>query len=212
MKKNKVGEVLKFHISIPLWLIISLVAFITVIIYIFLNQYREEIKFIATVVACSTAIFSAYYVGAALRMKIDRDKQQASFEILSLLNRPEFVEVRSFIEDNVESHEKISENELYTKIRGDKELTNAVTVVLGIFEDASIAIQTEYVDEEVLFLSLNHLVLRTHCGLRGYIEQFRKHTNSTNYYNEFEKLVKAWGDNQRLSDGNKISCITTKDT
>jgi hypothetical protein len=79
-------------------------------------QYRDEIKFVSTIIGGAAAIYSAYYVGAALRMKIDRDKQQASFDILSKVNSPEFVSVVNFIKNNVESHETISETELYTAI------------------------------------------------------------------------------------------------
>ena len=136
-----------------------------------------------------------------------RGAVQASFEILSLLNKPEFVDVRTFIEKNVKGHENLSAAVLYENIISNKELSNAVTVVLGVLEDASIAIQVDYVDEEILFLSLSEMTKRVCRGLRGYIEQIRKHSNTPEYYIEVEKMVKEWENKRKLSDGESIACI-----
>lgn len=131
------------------------------------------------IVAGAAAIYSAYYVGAALRLNLDRERQKASFDILSLLNRPEFVTVRKFIDTQVEGHQTISAQDLYQKVRSESELDQAVTMVLGILEDASIAVQTEYVDENALHASLLDIVHRYFHSLRGYIEQFREAKGAT---------------------------------
>ncbi len=71
-------------------------------VFVVVPTRREEIKFAATIIVGAAAIQSAYYVGAGLRLKIERDRQQASFEILSLLNRPEFAAVRNFVHKGVQ--------------------------------------------------------------------------------------------------------------
>jgi hypothetical protein len=202
--KKKAGELLRFNISVPLWLGLLVAALALIVLFLVIPNRREEITFIATVIGGGSAIYSAYYVGAALRLRLQRDRQQASFDILALLNRPEFVEVRGLVDDLVDGHEKCSAVDLYQKIQGDKKLDNSVTTVLGILEDASVAIQQEYADEAILALSIIDIVRRSHTGLHGYIDQLRKVRNVPTYFVELEKLAKAWGEKKKLSDG---SCL-----
>lgn len=199
------GSLLRITFSVPLWLVIVIVAAMLILAIAFFPAQRETTKFIAVIVGASAAVYSAYYVGAGLRLRLDRDKRQASFEILSLPNRPEFAAIRGFLDKEVEGHDDLSEIDLYKKISEDPKLDDAVTVVLGILEDASIAIQEEYVDEDTLYLSVNQIVARNHEGLVGYINQLRKHRNNSAYYIEFEKLVTSWGkEKRRLSDGEPL--------
>jgi hypothetical protein len=202
--KNKVGEIKQLRINIQLWLIIvgGIIAFI--ILYCIADVYRGQIKFAAVVIAGAAALYSAYYVGASLRMQLNRDMIKSSFEILGLLNRPEFVKVRNFLQKEVECHDEISAEALYNKIDNDDELNNAVTVVLGIIEDMSIAIQCGYVDEDILYVSLMAIVRRNWKGLRGYIEQNRMNRNEPELGIEFQKLANSWESGKRLYDGQKL--------
>ncbi len=204
MAKKRVGELLRFNVSVPLWPLIVIAALGLIAIFVVAPARREEIKFAATILAGAAAIYSAYYVGAGLRLKIERDRQQASFEILSLLNRPEFAAVRCFLHKAVQEHEKVSDVDLFKKIEDDKELDGAVTVVLGILEDTSIAVQHDYVNEDTLYMSLAGIVRTNYDGLQGYIEQLRKQRSTPGYFLEFEKLAKAWSENRRLSDGRSL--------
>lgn len=199
--KKRAGEILRLNVSIPLWLLLVCGAVAVIASYWVAPTYRDQIKFVTIIVAGAAAIYSAYYVGAGLRLNLDRERQKASFEILSLLNRPEFVKVRHFLETQVEGHEKMSTDELYEKVRSDVHLDEAVTTVLGILEDASIAIQTEYVNENTLHASLLDIVLRTFYSLRGYIEKLRKIKNKPLFFIELEKLCTTWEANRRLCDG-----------
>ena len=206
--KRKIGQILQFNVAIPFWLILAMGVGVAIAIYFVAPKYREDVKFITVVIGGATAIYSAYYVGAGLRLNIERQKQEASFEILSLLNRPEFVEVRQFLGKEVEGHEKLSESDLYDKITSNTKLENAVSIVLGILEDASIAIQYEYVSETVLYTSISDLVRRNFRGLRGYINQARKQKSVPSAYLEVERLHNAWTRAQRLSDGRPLPQIS----
>jgi hypothetical protein len=180
--KKRVGDILRVNVGVPLWgvLMLGVVSFIGV--YFYEPAYREHLKYVAAILGGATAIYSAYYVGTALRLQVAHQRQQASFEILALLNRPEFARVRNFVATEFEGHEKVSETELYEKVIGNRELDDSVTVVLGILEDASIAIQHDFVDED--YKSLECIVKRNFNALRGYIEQLRKRRNDLSYFVE----------------------------
>ena len=208
MAKKKVGEIIRISLSIPLWLIITAGVAIILIMYFTTAQYRDHVKFATLLLGGASAMYSAYYVGAALRLNVGRDKQRASFELLELLNRPEFVDVRNFIEKEVEGHEDLSASDLYRKVSDNKELENAVTIVLGILEDTSIAIRYEYVDEDILYMSLIAIATRNFHGLRGYIELLRKDKATDYYFTELEKLCSAWESGRRLSDGKPVPSFT----
>lgn len=204
MTKKRVGELLRLNLSVPLWFVLGLGVLALLIGYLLAPSYRDQIKFTASLIAAGAAIYSAYYIGAALRLQVARDRQRSSFEILSLLNRPEFVEVRNFLEHEVEGHENVSAAELFKKIEEDNKLDNAVTVVTGILEDMSIAIQNDYVDEDILFASLGAIVRRNWSGLRGWVEQIRLKRHAPGIGIELQKLATSWDSGTRLSDGKKL--------
>lgn len=206
-KHSGVGNILRFNITIPLWLVVTIGVIIIAVGYIAIPAQRSLIQFLSVLVAGAAAIYSAYYVGAALRLNLEREKQKASFEILSLLNRPEFVEVRRFLETQVEGHAKVSAEELYNKISADVKLDHSVTIVLGILEDMSIAIQSDYVNENTLYMSVFDIVRRHFHSLRGYIEQMRKVRSQPDFFIELEKLCNSWESCKRLSDGKRLPIL-----
>ena len=203
-QKRGVGELLRVNIIIPLWPVLVLGVVIVTIVYLYLPDYRDSIKFVTVLVGGAAGIYSAYYIGAALRLNLDREKQKASFEILGLLNRPEFVEVRKFVDNKVEKHDTISEEEIFKMITEDIKLYNSVVIVLGILEDMSISIKTDYANEDTLYMSIAEIVKRNYRNLHGYIEQMRKIRHNQNYFVELEKLSNAWEAGKRLSDGSPL--------
>ncbi len=207
MAKRKVGELLRINLTVPLWFIIGAGVLAFLISYLCAAQHRDQIKFAAVLLGAAAGIYSAYYVGAALRLQLSRERQKASFELLGLLNRPEFVKVRNFLEREVEGHEKLSAEELYAKVDGNDELDNAVTVVMDILEDMSIAIQNDYAEEEILRLSLVCIVERNWNGLRGWVEQLRKKHGDQRLFSELQKLATSWESGKRLCDGRELPVL-----
>ncbi len=69
---------------------------------------------------------------------------------------------------------------------------------MGFLEDASIAVQEDYVDEIVLYKSLANIVSRNWSDLRGYIEQYRQKSGDQTLWIEFEKLHNSWKLGQKL--------------
>jgi hypothetical protein len=202
--KKRVGEILRINVSIPLWVGLTLGVVALLGTYLFKPDYRDHIKFAAALLGGAAAIYSAYYIGAALHLQVNRQRQQGSFDVLSLLNRPEFAKVRNFVETEVDGHAALSATQLYEKVAGNKELDDAVTIVLGILEDASIAIQYDFIDENILCDSLDYIVKRSFHALRGYIEQLRRQRNEPLYFVELAKLCTSWDSGRRLADGKPL--------
>lgn len=205
MARKKVGQILRLNLTIPLWLIICAAAAALLLTYGLWKQQREHVKFFAAVIGGSAAIYSAYYVGAALRTGIDRDRQAATFDVLTLVAKPEFVEVRNFLEKEFEDHENQSPADLYKRISENPKIDNAITFVFNTFERIATGVRYDVFDEDILYDDLMYVVSNNYNALRGYIDQLRKTKNSPLYFCEFERLATSWSKGKRLSDGKPLS-------
>jgi hypothetical protein len=208
MRRKRVGQPFRLNVTIPTWLIIAGCAAVLLIIYLFAKHQRDHVKFVGAVIGGSAAIYSAYYVGAALRTRIERDRQDSTFRILDSVTKSEFLEVRNFLEKEVEDHENQSSADLYKKISENRDLDNAITLVFNTFERIAIGIKYDVLDEDILYEDLVLVVDKNYSSLRGYIDQLRKVKNNTLYFCEFEKLAAAWHKGKRFSDGKDFAPLS----
>ena len=204
MAIKRVGELLKFNVSIPLWIIITSVSSIAIICYLFFPNHQETIKFISLLLGAAAAIYSAYYVGASLRLGLISSKMERSFKLLSIFSNPTFVKVRKFLTKETDQHLETSPIEFYEKINSNTELQEAVTMALGIFEDMSIAIQNNHIDEDIMYTSLGFMVPFHFSRLKSFIGQERIKNKSDIIFIEVEKLYNSWNRNLWLSDGKPL--------
>jgi hypothetical protein len=181
------------------YVLIALSAII-ILLYFLFPAIQEELKFVIAVVGGASVICAAYYTGVALHRRIYYEKKQRSFEILRDLNVIENIRIRNLIDRQVDYKSK-SSPELYNEILGKDELYCAVNTLLSLLEDISIAIQDEYVDEEVLFLSLQRIVPWAYEGLKFFIDAERERYKSTVMFIELEKLAHAWSKSKSLRTG-----------
>ena len=195
--KRKVGELFDVKITIHLWLLIALGIIILMMLYSFATPYRDHIIFAAAILGGAAGIYSAYYIGISLRLNLEREKKNKSFELLGLLNRQETVDVRQFIEDKVK---QVPAKNVYGLIMENKDLLTSVTVVLGIFEDISMAIQAGFVDENIMYQSLHFMIDHYFSKLQPYIARCRDEDKNHTIYIETEKLALSWKIKERLYD------------
>lgn len=175
-----------------LFCFLFLFVLVTSIIFVVTPSSHEEIKFVTSLVVGAAVICSAYYVGASLRLQVVNNMQKASFELLNMINTKAFVTDRSLIEKKIEWPQEITDNELYEQINNDPVLDAAVVSVTGVLEDMSIAIQSGFVDEIILYRSMRSIVLFYWARLRGWIIQTRNIRNTESLLVEFEKLATTW--------------------
>ncbi|MGH7739124.1 MAG: DUF4760 domain-containing protein [bacterium] len=196
-KSNLAGN----NISVGFFILSPIIFFI--IGYCLFPENREGIKFFASLLGWGAAVFGAYCAVVSLNLKIKQDKRAESFKILERLNMQEWVGVRTLVGRKSEGRHKISDQKFYALVNGHKQFYDGVMMLLGLLEDTSIAIQEDYVDEIVLYKSLADIVPAGWKNLRGYIEQYRKKSNDSTFWIEFEKLHNAWEMGRKLSD-NKV--------
>lgn len=201
MHKAKVTDVLRVNISIPLWVVLSIGAIVFLLLYFTAPQYREHLKFVGILLASMAAIYSAYYVGATLRVRIDQDKLARSFHSLEQLNLPHVVAGRKRIEKLVEECAQLGPADLYDKIYADKRLLRDITAFLGSLEDIAIAISQGYVDEKVMYRSLCYIVTWNLDRMRSYIDEERKRSGDDRLFCEIECLARTWKERKLLTTG-----------
>lgn len=192
---------LRIKLNIPLWTIVMGVASVIGVTYLLAPKYRDEVKFLAILIGSASGIYSAYYVGAALRIRIVQDKLERSFKILEQFGAIELIRARKEVERITESSENVASEEQYKKIISDSDLLVSVIALLGALEDLTIAIRQDYVDELVVYRSLCHIVTWNFKHLRSYVEQERKKTEDPRLFSEVEELARSWGDRKLLSTG-----------
>ena len=140
---------------------------------------------------------------------IERAAKDRAFDVLHQLNNIDMAKIRVVIDPHVRDKEKLSQTsaeEFHGKVLADSELANGVRVLLGLFEDTSIAIQEGHADEKVLYKSLKFLVPWTYSGLKLYIDQERHVTgpHAEKLFCELEDLSNAWEKNRSLRTGKTL--------
>lgn len=202
MKKTKnIGLLtsVTLRITVSLFLIILGIAFTA--LFWFYPDIRDELKFTAAIVGGLSGLYSAYYVGFSIRLNHRHNSVLRALEIAAKLDTVEKIRINTFLENE---YKNVTPEQLSSKIREDLELVSAIRKLLNIFEDASIAVQKEVVDEETLFKSLATLVIMFRDKFKLFIESEREEYEDDRQYRELEALANAWIQEKSLVTGNKI--------
>lgn len=204
MSARDLTHPLRIKFNIPFWTIVVGVASVIAATYLLVPQYRNEVAFLAILIGSASGIYSAYYLGAALRIRLDQEKLERSFKILERLNDFEFIKARKQIEKIIQPDGVVPSEEQYKKIISDPDLLISVTALLGVLEDLAIAIARDYVDELVVYRSLCHIVPWNYKHLRSYVEHERKVTSDPRVFCDVEELARIWGDKKLVSTGKTV--------
>jgi len=203
--RKKISTIANYNVPLEVTLLVLLcvTSIIIIIAYIVKPICRKELTFIVAVIGGGAMISIGYYTATSLKVSIKDKKKEHSYRILGLCSRIDIVQVRLLIETHVDDT-TISRKEWYKRIIGDKGLLGAVTTLLGMFEDISLGIRMGYFDEEVLFYSLGFLLPWHFFGLKYYVDEERRRTNTEYLYWETEKLADAWKSHRSLSKPEKV--------
>lgn len=142
-------------------------------------------------------------MGLTLRENIHRDKLHQAFYFTEKLNSIDRASIRVFIEKEIYGG-KIAPADFHEKIISDNQLQSAVKSLLGLFEDISIAIQHDYVDEEACYQSLAFLILFTYQTFLPFIQEERRLFEMPPLFCELEKLAGAWKLKTSLGTGKQL--------
>lgn len=164
------------------------------------SSIRTELTFITAILGGLAFLHSKYYIAKSLKVAIERDKLSWSFNIAKELGNIDVVKIRTFLEKKITSTD-IPPSEFYNKIVSDIDVHSSTKMLLGLFEDSSVAVQSGLADEESLFRSLGYLVPWAFRSFSLYIEQVRKETGDDRIYCELEKLHDSWKNKTSLLSG-----------
>lgn len=200
---KQLGSIATLSVTVTVAVVIVLASVIMVALYFFYPGLREPLTFLAAVAGGAAVIYTGYYAGASVHLAVIQSRKEKAFAILGELNKIDMATIRILIEKELANRSSLSPADLYQKILGDEKLLGAITTLLGLFEDTSIAAQQSYADERVLYLSLCFLVPWAYDGLRDYIKEERTRNDPTLYI-ELEKLAEAWKNKRSVRTGESL--------
>jgi len=203
MKLPEPGTLGKWSIKLTLASVLVAVGVLIIILYFYFPQHREDLRFISATLAGLAAIYSAYYVGIGLRMRIDHDIITHSFMLLDRYHNLELVKYRTNIQKLFDS-DQLPSLDITDKIKSDTELQIAVKATLNIFEHVSIAAQRGYADEVTLYDDLCVYLPWLLRNMNPYINYLRTRYNDCRLYCESDKLAGCWAAGNFISTGKKI--------
>jgi len=90
--------------------------------------------FSAGIIGGAAAIYSAYFAAQTLKINLQRDKYKRSLELTKQLNGIELTKVRTLVIDDL-SNPDIPKSQIHNKVISDKDVHDAVRIVLNHFED-----------------------------------------------------------------------------
>jgi hypothetical protein len=192
-----------FRLTITVGVLVVAAIGAIILIYLVAPSRDEQLKFVASVVAGGAGLYAAYYLGAALHLQIKMEQQHRSFEILERTNEVDVVRVRRFIEEEI-AHKKLSSEETYKKIVDNDEIRSGVRSLLGMIEDISIAIQSGYVNEKIMYYSLGLMVPYSLEKLQPYIQKEREFLGNQSLFHEAEKLGRQWVQGDLWTTGERM--------
>ena len=202
--RRKPGILLKVKFNFTLFALMLLIGAILVFCFFIFEQLREQLTFISAIVGGLAAIYAGYYVAVNMKISIERNKVHRGFEIIHRLDCSDAVRFRWSIEKGDIDPERDAPKEIYNKINKDMKLQIAVTSILSMFENLSIAIQRGYADEVTVYLSTCVQVPYYSEKLASYIGYIRGKYDNNTICIEFEKLNRSWKSKKYLSSNKNI--------
>ncbi len=211
-------EYLFINVKIRIAIIICLAVVVLFILYLVFPHFRNELSFVTAVIGGAAVVYSAYYVGvtaktAAKQLAITAEtateqinsiavlrKKEKSLDLIRDVQTHQMVTLRRLIESEVDT-KKEGVDELYHKIRTKSELLGAIGACFGCWEDTSIAIQSDVVDEKILYDSLSFILPYHFRELGFFIEKERDFYSDKTLWVEMEKLAHAWSQGLSLLTG-----------
>ncbi|MEY4916318.1 MAG: hypothetical protein RL616_231 [Verrucomicrobiota bacterium] len=193
---------INFTVNISIAILLTLASIGIILLHGFCPQLRDELSFALAVIGGASAIYLGFYTSRSLVVNVERQKQQNAFELLRDLYRVDTSSIIILIRKNFGSH--VSAKDHCQKIEDDKDLHKSILTVLGVFEDTSLAIQSDVACEKILYNSLGFLVPWIFDNLKPFIEYRRNKDNDKTIWIEIEKLAVSWKEKKSINDGSLL--------
>lgn len=200
MQMQSPGTLFRLSVNVTVAVVLLVVGLMFCAAFIWLPEYRESLKYITAVLVSMAVVYSAYYAAQALHVNVERDKVKQSLEFIKLFNEIDVASIRVSIEKEL-SRGNIAPAVFHAKVVADKDLNAAVKTLIGVFEDASIAVQDGYIDEPILEKSLGFMIPWAAETLAPFISEERRIYSEPGLFFELEKLARSWRNGRYLYSG-----------
>ncbi len=195
----------KFRISFVLGWAVLTVAVFGIVLVAFLSvpeAFHKNFEFAINLAIAAGTAYSAVYIALTLRVGIRREQMSKAFDFAFLLAQPDFMAVRQVIMVKVPNANDEGLKKITQAIEDDPEIRKSVRIVLMAFENLALAIRHEYVNELVVFESLESVVTEYWERLAGYVT-IRRNTPPTDpdFYRRFQQLAEAWKNKKSYKTG-----------
>jgi hypothetical protein len=204
--KQSIGRPIAFSLSPPIAAVVILLAIGLVAAFVTWDAGRSELIYGAAVLAGSSALYSAYYAAAAIRLQIYRDQQARAFEFINQYNQDARTRPQVYSE-TLNPLDDLSPKELEKKIAADPELRDGVRGILNSFEEMAIAVRTGYADEQVAFFFFVSILPFAMRRLGAYISSARTEEDNLTWV-EAERLAEAWRAGTSVIDKRALASTT----
>lgn len=200
-KMSKLWEKYKRSFHGKIGTLLFFVATSLIFIHLKYPEFENSLNYITTVVIAFSGVFSAVYIGKGLSNRIYFDKVKNSFEFNNYFNSHEYNELKELCSKEYDAKHH-APKELISKVESDPELLPKLKSILNKFEDLSLAIQNDYVDEKMLYWSLDLIVQFYIENFQSYIKEMQSYDKEA--YIELMKLYDAWSKRIYLSTGKTV--------
>ncbi len=204
MENRSPGDFGNIRIRVTVGAVLVALSIAFIALYNWLPARRDVITFAAAVIGGSATVYSAYFASAALRLSAHLTRDGNTFDLLKELNAMNLTRIRMKIKKKLPAKE-LAKDQMGELITSDQELLEDVNMFLSLFEDTSIAVQYDHVNEQILYASLSFLVPNAYKTLRPYIEYRRDMDGDQTIFREVQKLAQAWMEKKSLRSGEPLA-------
>jgi Domain of unknown function (DUF4760) len=176
----------KFSINWLRWIIYS--AFLMVILYLAFPKWHDPLVFIAAILGGIGVLISAMNDIDARREEISQGRAREALRFISDWNSPEFYHAKNKGREVLAHFEQ---NGHGTHPFVEERLQNLMDV-LNFFEEMSIAIQLDHVDDAVARRFFRSITINYWQMTEPWIKNRRAGKQNTRLLIEFEELAKRW--------------------
>ena len=202
MSKRNIGEIMRIDIAVPIWGATLFLAVVLCALYAVPIPYRPFVNHVVAVLGGIAGLTSAWYVAIAMHRRHAHTRKEATFQLLGRLLCAEYLDVIDFIrEEVVDAKNDLSPAQLAEKIHSIPARLRSVVHTLEALEMVSLAVQHDYVDEDIVHQHIGYITQFLFDTLDPYLTIVRAKTENQAIYCEGGKLYQAWRNGRSLSGG-----------
>lgn len=191
----------KIHIKKPIY--VSLVGVVVVLLIItavvLIRTYnaaekrdRETITFGVSLVGAAIAITGVLRAAESIRASNSEKVTTASLAFVQRWNSPGYLSLKTDFRELNEQLEKLDANGRDVLLRDDGGKRVVAVEVLNLFEEMATGINNGSLNGSLLREYMDTILIRYFDVYEPWIKQHRIRRNADGYFEEIEKLAKAW--------------------